>query len=313
MVNIQLSIEDHDNLRNSRVVVVGVGTIGSRSAEALTKLGIGEIVLIDRDIVEEDNLDKQLLYNKTDVNQPKAIVSANTLNVNPDIKFENYVTDLNKDNVNLLKSDLVLDCTDNFETRFLINDFCKKNNIPWIFSSASGKNGFVYTTKKNNPCFSCIFKESKELLENCDNDNILNKTADEISSLQVEEAVKSLIGRENTEELMYLAGKITKIKVKKLDSCKACNGEFKYLDKQIEMLIKKCKLGGAYEAYPQEKIDLNNVKDNFEIITLLPVLAVIKFENKIITIYKHGKIIIKDCETEEEARKITEGVILKLK
>ena len=123
-----LGKEAQAKLQNSLVAIVGLGALGTVSANLLCRAGVGHLVLVDRDLVELDNLQRQVLFDEGDISKPKAIRVAEKLRkINSEIKIESYFENLDQDTIDLLDTDLVLDCTDNLETRFLINDYCKKN------------------------------------------------------------------------------------------------------------------------------------------------------------------------------------------
>src|SRR3989344_8093067 len=154
-----MNTKGNNRLSKKTVVIVGLGSLGSYTSILLAKLGIN-LILIDRDIIERHNLERQVLYDKKDVGKLNALTAKEKLKkINNKIKIKEHAADLDYENIDLLKSDLVLDCTDNFETRFLINDYCKKNKIKWIYSSAIRNQGFVFVV--DDVCFSCIFKEAE--------------------------------------------------------------------------------------------------------------------------------------------------------
>ena len=134
-------------LMNSSAVVIGCGALGTVSSSYLTRAGIGQIRIIDRDFIEESNLQRQILFDENDIseNLPKAIAAERKLQkINTKIKIEGIVSDINYSNIEELTKDvdIIIDGTDNFETRFLINDFCVKNSIPWIYGACIGSRGW---------------------------------------------------------------------------------------------------------------------------------------------------------------------------
>jgi len=152
--------EGQNLLKKSKVAVVGLGATGSSSAELLARAGIGELILIDRDIVELNNLQRQSLYNENDVGNVKAEAIKNHLEkINSEIKIKALVMDLDYKNINEMKADLILDCSDNIETRNLINEYCRKNKLPWIYSGVIGDNGLVLNFK-DDYCFNCVFNKT---------------------------------------------------------------------------------------------------------------------------------------------------------
>src|SRR5436190_5856800 len=130
--------DGQSRLAQSRVVIIGCGALGAVQAETLARAGVGNLVLIDRDFVEESNLQRQIMFEESDALErlPKAIAAANRLaRVNSDIQIEPIVTDVNYENIEEIigGANVVIDGTDNFETRFLINDACLKTRTPWVY------------------------------------------------------------------------------------------------------------------------------------------------------------------------------------
>ena len=145
--------ENQDKLSKSTVVIIGIGALGTTLLDILARAGIGKIRIIDRDIVELNNLQRQTLFNEEDLGKPKVIAAKEKiLSINSDINIEGHLMDLDFDNVELLKSDLILDCTDNIYTRFLINEYSKKNNIPWIYASVIGSKGMTINITSSALC-----------------------------------------------------------------------------------------------------------------------------------------------------------------
>ncbi|HLC73472.1 MAG TPA: HesA/MoeB/ThiF family protein, partial [Candidatus Nanoarchaeia archaeon] len=145
-------------LQKKVVAIVGLGAIGSNTANLLARAGIN-LILIDRDIVELENLQRQTLYDEKDIGKPKSIQAKKKLKlINSEIKIEAFVEDLNYKNIDeLINSDLILDCSDNMETRFLINDYSIKNDIPWIYAAVLGVNAMsMNIVPQKTPCFRCI-------------------------------------------------------------------------------------------------------------------------------------------------------------
>lgn len=249
----EIGKKGQEQLAKSRVAVLGIGAIGTATAELLARAGIGRIELIDRDIVELHNLQRQSLFTENDCNKPKAVVAAEHLKkINSAITIESSVKDMNHETIEILKDyDLVLDCTDNMETRFLLNDFCVNNSKPWIYASAVGTKGrvLVFMPIKSNPCFRCLFSPpAPGSLETCDTVGVLNTVTATIASLQVTEALKILTNQEPTKELIAYdiwMHSFEKIKVKKKKECLCCEKkQFTFLEgKKETSAIKLCGQG----------------------------------------------------------------------
>jgi len=134
-------------LIDSTVLLIGCGALGTVSSSYLVRAGIGQLRIIDRDFIEENNLQRQILFDEDDIleNVPKAIAAQKKLQrINPNIKVEGFVTDINYSNIEELTKDvdIIIDGTDNFETRFLVNDYCVKNSIPGYMVPALGAGGW---------------------------------------------------------------------------------------------------------------------------------------------------------------------------
>ena len=188
-------------LAQARVAIVGCGATGSAAISLLARSGVGTLRIIDRDYVEPSNLQRQSLFDENDAREsvPKAIAAARQIvRFNSQIVVEPHVADLIPANVDSLLGgvDLILDGTDNFETRYLINDYAVKNLVAWIYSAAVGS----YSVTMNilpgeTACLACIFPESpRGSVETCETAGILNSAVDLVASIAATEAMKLLVG-----------------------------------------------------------------------------------------------------------------------
>ena len=188
-------------LRAARVAIVGCGATGSALASLLARAGVGTLRLIDRDYVEASNLQRQTLFDESDATEslPKAIAAARRISAfNSQIVVEPHVADLTPATIDSLLRDatLILDGTDNFETRYLLNDFAVKNSLPWIYTAAVGS----YAVSLNvlpgtTACLACLFPESpRGNLETCETAGILNSAVNLAASISATEAIKLLVG-----------------------------------------------------------------------------------------------------------------------
>lgn len=196
-----------EKLLNSRVLLVGCGALGCAHAETLARAGVGKLRIVDRDFVEFSNLQRQTLYNETDAKErlPKAIAAKNRLSeINSEIKIKAFVTDVNHSNIEALikDCDLILDGTDNFQTRYLVNDACVKYDKTWIYGAAVSSYGTAMTIKpRETPCLRCIFEEMPNAgtAPTCDTAGVIAPIISLISSIQTTEALKFLTG--NSDKL----------------------------------------------------------------------------------------------------------------
>jgi molybdopterin/thiamine biosynthesis adenylyltransferase len=193
--------EGQRRLGASSVAVVGCGATGSVLAMLLARAGVGALRLIDRDYVEASNLQRQMLFDEADAadSVPKAFAAARHLaRMNSAIALEPHVADLTPANISSLLTgvDLILDGTDNFETRYLINDFAVKHGLPWIYAAAVGSYGVTMNVLPGRTaCLTCIFPEApRGALETCDTAGILGPAVSLAASAAAGEALKLLVG-----------------------------------------------------------------------------------------------------------------------
>ena len=202
-------------LLESRVAIVGCGALGTFHAAALARAGIGKLIVIDRDYVELSNLQRQWLFYESDVEQalPKAIAAANHLRqINSGCEIQPAVVDLTPSNVEdlLADVDLILDGTDNFETRYLVNDYAVSRNIPWIYGAAVGSYGLTMPViPGRTACLSCVYpKPPAGVQPTCETAGILGSITAIIGAIQVADALKILSGHAD-----QLASRITTMDV----------------------------------------------------------------------------------------------------
>jgi molybdopterin-synthase adenylyltransferase len=199
----EIGKEGQEKLSNSRVLLVGCGALGASHAEMLARAGVGFLRIVDRDFVEFTNLQRQILFSENDAKErlPKAIAAKNRLaEINSEIEIEAIVADINHSNVEsfIKDCDLVLDGTDNFQTRYLINDACVKLKKTWIYGAAVSSYGATMTIIPNEtPCLRCIFEEMPDAGSSptCDTAGVIQPIIATISAVQVAEALKILVGK----------------------------------------------------------------------------------------------------------------------
>jgi molybdopterin/thiamine biosynthesis adenylyltransferase len=198
-----IGAEGQRKLGAARVAVAGCGATGSALASLLARAGVGTIRVIDRDYVEASNLQRQSLFDEADAAEslPKAIAAARKIAAfNSRIVVEPRVADLVPVNVEALFEgmQLILDGTDNFETRYLINDFAVKTSLPWIYTAAVGSYGVTLNVlPERTACLACVFPDPpRGALETCETAGILNSAANLVASVVATEALKLLVGAE---------------------------------------------------------------------------------------------------------------------
>jgi molybdopterin/thiamine biosynthesis adenylyltransferase len=196
-----IGAEGQRRLATSRVAIVGCGATGSALASLLARAGVGTLRIIDRDYVESSNLQRQSLFDEKDAAEsvPKAIAAARKIAAfNSEIVVEPRVEDVIPRNIHALleEMDVILDGTDNFETRYLLNDYAVKNFLPWIYAAAVGSYGVTLNILPGKTaCLACIFPDSpRGMVETCETSGILNTAVNVVASIAATEAMKLLIG-----------------------------------------------------------------------------------------------------------------------
>ena len=246
--------EGQERLANSRATIIGLGALGSTLANHLVRAGVGFVRLVDRDFVELDNLQRQVLYDEEDVrgNLPKAAAAAAKLaRMNSEVRLDPRVSDVNYANAEELARDvdLVLDGTDNFETRFLLNDACVKLGRPWVYGGCVGSYGMIMAVLPGEgPCFACLVGDlpAPGSTPTCDTAGVLNTAVSVVASLEANEALKILAGRREalagglqTLDVWHNTSQL--IRVPRSPSCAVCvKRGFRHLDSNPSVATSLC-------------------------------------------------------------------------
>jgi adenylyltransferase/sulfurtransferase len=234
----EIGREGQKKLGRSKAVVIGCGALGTNALSFLVRAGVGQVVVVDRDIVDLSNLQRQALFEEGDVGRPKAKVAEERLKkANSEVSVKGIVADLSHANTEgMVKgASVVLDATDNMDTRFLVNDACVKHGIPWVYAGAVGVTGMVMPVVPGGPCLRCVFPNLPQpgQLPTCDTVGIINTLPSAIASLEVTEAFKIMQGKEPAKELTVLdvwQGDLQRIKVKRNPQCETCGKrDFRFL------------------------------------------------------------------------------------
>ena len=193
--------DGQQRLAAARVAIVGCGATGSALASLLARAGVGYLRIIDRDYVEASNLQRQVLFDEADAAEslPKAIAATRKIRAfNSEIEVEPHVADLTPDNIEELLGNvqLILDGTDNFETRYLINDYAVSQGLPWIYAAGVGSYAVTMNILPGDTaCLACIFPDSPTgMVETCDTAGILNSAVNLVASIAATEAMKLIVG-----------------------------------------------------------------------------------------------------------------------
>ncbi len=322
----EIGREGQRKLGASKAAVIGVGALGSVSANLLVRAGVGTVRLIDRDFLEMDNLQRQVLFDEKDLaeNLPKAVAAKAKLDkTNSEVKIQAEVADVNPSSIGaLLKGmDLIIDGTDNFETRFLINDYCLKNKIPWIYGGAVRTEGMSYVVLPGDgPCLRCLFGQAPDAgaAQTCDQVGILAPVAHLIASFQAIEAIKILAGHKEAVDrklwkMDLWSRQFKAISVDKFrkDPCSGCkSGEYPYLGKKNATHAVSLCGRNAVQIFRQEgaaDIDFKTLASRLARqaeVQFNDYLLRCKAEPYEITLFSNGRAIIKGTEDAGQAKSL---------
>lgn len=269
--------DGQQRLLDSSIVLVGCGAIGTVVSNLLVRAGVGRLRIIDRDFVETSNLQRQTLFEEADATEtlPKAIAAQRRLSaINSDAKIEGIVSDLTPKNVRelLSGSQLILDGTDNFQTRLLMNDAAIALATPWIYTAAVGSYGVTMTIRPTQTaCLACLLETDgtttiQDGEDTCDTAGILNAAANFAASIEAAEALKILAGiNENVGGRLFSGdvwtGTFQSIRVARNPECRACGSRnFAYLDGKAQGHITMCGRDSVQIHEKNRKIDLEDLK-----------------------------------------------------
>jgi molybdopterin/thiamine biosynthesis adenylyltransferase len=243
----RIGVDGQRRLAAGRVLLVGCGALGTVIANTLVRAGVGRLRICDRDYIEPNNLQRQVLFDEDDIarNLPKAVAAAEKLAaINRGVEIEAEVTDVHLDNLARLAAghDLILDGTDNFETRYLINDFAIKTGVPWVYGAVISATGLVMPViPGETACLRCVFESAPppEMSPTCDTAGVIGPAVNIVASLQCVEAMKLLMGRreEVSRSLTSVdvwSGRVIQLNVPPARGdapCPCCAlGKYEYLD-----------------------------------------------------------------------------------
>lgn len=237
-------------LRLGRVLLVGCGALGTVLASTLARAGVGFLRIVDRDYIELDNLQRQVLFDEHDIaqNLPKAEAAARKLRkINSSIEVDALVADVGPANIEALARDvdLLLDGSDNFETRFLINDLCVRDDLPWVYGACIAAEGLVLPIiPRQTPCLRCLWDQPPPpgTTPTCETAGVLGSAVNIVASLQAIEAMKLLMGRTDELNRRLVSFDVWTGRFRALDmqaayesgDCRCCkHGEYDYLSGQL--------------------------------------------------------------------------------
>jgi molybdopterin/thiamine biosynthesis adenylyltransferase len=317
----QIGPQGQERMRAASVAVVGCGALGTVIADGLARAGVGSLRLIDRDVVELHNLQRQVLFDEEDVaaSLPKAVAAARKLaRINSDVRVEPVVADLSPRNAERLLDgvDLVVDGTDNFEARYLINDVCVKHRRPWVHGAVVGTYGVTTTILPGRtPCYRCILlrKPAPGTTPTCDTAGVLGAAVNVIASLEVVQAIKVLTDQvDPTPPLIFVdvwANQWEMVSIRKGDGrCPACDeGRLDFLTaRETGRVVELCG-EGAFQITPSGdgRIPLDRLADRLRRVGEV-------FQNEYllrfraapyeVTVFADGRALVKGAADEAEAK-----------
>ncbi len=313
-----------ERLRSSRVLVVGLGALGTVTADQIIRAGVGFVRLIDRDFVELSNLQRQSLFDEEDIrsNLPKAIAAeAKLRRVNSSVEIEVKVDDVNPTNIEdyIADVDLVLDGLDNFETRFVVNDACAKHRKPWIYAAAVGSYGLVMPVLPGStPCLRCLLGNlpAPGSSPTCETAGVIAPITHVTASIQVAEALKLLTGNLDPTDIRLISYEIWSHRFQRIDvghdsmaTCPVCSeGKLDYLDGTPLRTVTLCGRN-AVQLIPGVQGDINFS----ELSRSIAVFGPVQFNDFLLrcssppyelTLFKDGRAIIKGTEEAGLARSV---------
>jgi adenylyltransferase/sulfurtransferase len=302
-------------LRESRVAVVGLGGLGSISSLYLALAGVGHLTLVDQDTVELNNLHRQALYSFSDIRHPKVEVAADRLAMlNPEVKIDAIADNVNEENVNSIieNSNCVVDGLDNMYTRYLLNRHCVERQIPFVFGGAIGLEGNVAVFKTpETPCLECVLPGVDDsTLPTCDTRGVLGATTGIIGSLQALETLKLLarVNQKIESRLMifdFAESEFRSIELYVRRDCPVCQTKQKpaTVEKRLAWLCGS----NTVNVNPEKPtaLDLSTVNQVLQhkhrILLATPMVLVFDYNGHEVSIFKRGRMLIKNVETETEA------------
>lgn len=317
--------EGQQRISNKHVLIIGAGALGTASAEALVRAGIGKLTIVDRDYVEWSNLQRQQLYSENDAHNriPKVIAAKDRLtDINSTVHIEAIIADASvaeletwAENVNL-----IIDATDNFETRMIINDVSQKVGVPWIYGACVGSYGISYTIiPKKTPCLSCILETVPLGGLTCDTAGIINPAVSMVVSHQISEALKILVGdwkslRNKLVSFDVWKNHYTSINVDTLknEDCPTCGVKRTYPFLSFENQTKSAVLCGRDSVQIRPSVP---VEHNLEALEKLfmnqgrtvqrnPYLLSFTMDHHRLVIFKDGRVLVHGTKNITEAKSL---------
>ncbi|WP_047986044.1 MoeB/ThiF family adenylyltransferase [Ornithinibacillus californiensis] len=311
-----------EKIREKHVLIIGCGALGTANAESLVRAGIGRLTIIDRDYVEESNLHRQQLFTERDYldQLPKAVAAKNHLHrINSSVDIVTYVMDGDSTNIAPLLDDvdLVIDATDNFDIRFIMNDLVHQYNIPWIFGSCVGSTGMSYTIiPDKTPCLQCLLEATPVSGATCDSVGVIAPTVQMVVAHQQVEALKILVEdfealrtRLVTFDLWNNLYHTIDMKRSKKSTCPTCGENRSYPKLTYESQTKMEVLCGRNTVQVRAKREVHLDELAVRLSELGKIhqndfLLSLEYQEYRVVIFRDGRVLIHGTDSTEEARNI---------
>ncbi len=323
----ELGSEGQEKLRRASVTVIGLGGLGTVASAYLTMAGVGKIRLVDQDTVETHNLQRQILYSIDDVRKPKVEVAARRLErLNPQVRLElvpENVREANADEV-ISHCDCVVDGLDNMATRYIVNRACTRNLVPYVFAGAIGMEGNISVFRPpETPCLECVMPDLDDrYLPTCETRGVLGPTAGSIAALEATETIKLLAGIQPLLEGKLLICDLREMDFRTIDiqtrpSCNVCQLKQPAPVAEQERLTWLCGQNtvNVNPARPL-RIDLKSVPRRLgkgsKIHLRTPMAVVFQFDRYEVSLFSHGRMLIKGIDSEQKALELYGRVMAKV-
>ncbi len=322
----KFGVEGQRRLSTSRVVLIGCGALGTVLAQTLVRAGVGFLSICDRDFIELNNLQRQVLFDESDIEAglPKAEAAARKLRIiNSEVAVEPHIVDVTPDNIEALAqdADLLLDGTDNFETRFLINDLAVKTGRPWVYGAVIGATGLCMPIiPGRTPCLRCVFDSAPppEMSPTCDTAGVLGPAVTLVAGFQAMETIKLLIGRSDDviRRLISIdtwSGRVTQLNVQTAadqGDCVCCKRrQFEYLRGERTGTTTTLCGRNAVQIHPGSaaRVDFNTIATKLEPVAGDRVrfnrfMLTVHVDDLTLTLFPDGRAIVKGTDRMEVAR-----------
>ncbi|WP_414045196.1 HesA/MoeB/ThiF family protein [Macrococcus equi] len=305
-----------NKLAHSTFLIIGGGALGSTVCEMLARSGAGHLVICDMDIVSISNLHRQSLFDEQDSETYQLKVDAlatHIQRINQDVKITKIPYEIGAHNIEQIIDKyqplLLIDGTDNFETRYMINDACHKHQLPWVYGACLGVSGTVYGIH-NSPCLRCILPEEPSTGQDCSLSGIMPYTAHMVASLQVAEVMHFISHERFSGKLMTVDCDLMNFKSRNIDllrnpSCSTCiKNDYSKLKQNTSFMTKMCH--GKYQTHVTPELfnavnhHIKHQNNHFKLLS---------FQNRKIHLLSNGRIIIFDVNSSEEATNVIDALI----